>query len=331
MASDLPGAYLRDVIELAGRWHVRPEQLVRGLPVKLATLADPATRVPLPVFAEIVQRAQALTGEPALALYLGWQVRLSSHGFLGFAAMTAETLADAGALAVRYAATRTTALGLALYVEGDTVSLVIEERAELGALRELAVISLMILLWQAGQGLTGRTLMGSAECAFPQPAWLAKVPFATSIIQFDRPAHRLVFARALLDLPVKTADPVATQLARAQCERELAAIADAGLVGRVRAAVESGASDLQAVAKQLRMSTRTVKRRLAERGTTFRDVVDDLRRQRALLLIEDRGLSIDDIAGRLGYTETPNFTRAFRRWTKTTPAAYRARSRIAQS
>src|SRR5689334_10005435 len=99
MVSDLPGAYLRDIIELAGRWRVRPEQLVRGLPVKLATLADPATRVPLPIVAEIVQRAQALTGEPALAIYLGWQVRLSSHGFLGFAAMTAETLADAGALA----------------------------------------------------------------------------------------------------------------------------------------------------------------------------------------------------------------------------------------
>jgi len=326
MASDLPGAYVRDVIELAGRWHVRPEQLVRGLPVKLATLADPATRVPLPVVAEIVSRAQALTGEPALALYLGWQVRLSSHGFLGFAAMTAETLADAAALAVRFASTRTTALGLALYVEGDTVSLVIEERAELGALRELAVISVMVLLWQAGQGLTGRTLMGSAECAFPVPEWIAKVPFAASIIQFDRPAHRLVFPRALLDLPVKTADQVATQLARAQCERELAAIADAGLVGRVRAAVEAGAQDLPAVAKQLRMSTRTVKRRLAERGTTFREVVDDLRRQRALLLIEDRGLTLDDIAGRLGYTETPNFTRAFRRWTGTTPAAYRARS-----
>ena len=329
MAIDLPGSYMRDVVELAARWYVRPEALLRGLPVKLATLSDPGTRVPLAVCAEIVRRAHALTGEPALALYLGWQMRLSSHGFLGFAAMTADTLADAGALAVRFAATRTTALGLELYVEGDTVSLVIEERADLGALRELAVISLMIVLWQAGQALTGKTLPGTAECAFSAPAYIAKLPFATSLIAFDRPAHRLVFARSLLDLPVKTADPVATQLARAQCERELAAIADAGLVGRVRAAIGDGTAQLPQVARQLRMSTRTLKRRLADRGTTFRELVDDVRRQRALLLIADRGLSIDDIASKLGYTETPNFTRAFRRWTGATPTAYRAL--IAQS
>jgi AraC-like DNA-binding protein len=325
MAIDLPGSYMREVVELAARWHVRPEELLRGLPVKLATLSDPGTRVPLAVCAEIVRRAHALTGEPALALYLGWQVRLSSHGFLGFAAMTADTLADAGALAVRFAATRTAALGLALYTEGTTASLVIEERAELGALRELAVISLMIVLWQAGQALTGKPLAGTAECAFPAPDYIAKVPFAASIITFDRPVHRLVFDRALLALPVKTADPVAMQLARTQCERELAAIADAGLVGRVRAALGDGTLDLPQIARQLRMSTRTLKRRLAERGTSFREIVDDIRRQRALLLVADRGLSIDEIAGRLGYTETPNFTRAFRRWTGATPSAYRAR------
>jgi AraC-like DNA-binding protein len=43
-------------------------------------------------------------------------------------------------------------------------------------------------------------------------------------------------------------------------------------------------------------------------------------------LLEDRGLPLAEIAGRLGYTELPNFTRAFRKWTGTTPAAYRKRA-----
>jgi AraC-like DNA-binding protein len=328
MSVDLPGAYVRDVVELTARWNVKPDELLRGLPVRLDALADPATRVPLAVCAEIVGRAHRLTGEPALALYVGWQMRLSSHGFLGFAAMTASNMRDAIGLAERYAATRTTALGLELYVEGDTASIVIEERAPLGALREFAVLSLIVGMWQLGQAVTGRMLEGIAECAFPAPEFIARVPFAAGMIRFGRPAHRLIFAARLLDTPLKTADPVATQLARAQCERELAAIVDAGLAGRVRAAIVARSDrmpSLVEVAKQLHLSTRTLKRKLAERDTTFSAILDDVRRQRALLLLDNRELSIGEIATRLGYSETPNFTRAFRKWTGTTPAAYRSR------
>lgn len=59
--------------------------------------------------------------------------------------------------------------------------------------------------------------------------------------------------------------------------------------------------------------TRTLKRRLAEQGTTFSKIRDDLRRQRALLLVDNRALSIGEVATKLGYTELPNFTRAFRK------------------
>jgi AraC-like DNA-binding protein len=69
-----------------------------------------------------------------------------------------------------------------------------------------------------------------------------------------------------------------------------------------------------------------LKRKLAALGTSYSAILDETRRQRALLLLEDRGLPLAEIAGRLGYTELPNFTRAFRKWTGTTPAAYRRRT-----
>ena len=326
---DIPGAYVRDVIELVARWNVPAAPLVAGLPVRLDALNDPATRVPIEVCAVMVERARRLSGQPALALYVGWQMRLSSHGFLGFAAMTAGTLREGIELAVRFASTRTTAVGLALYVEGDTASVVIEERAPLGGLREFAVLSLVVGLWQLGQGLTGRNLTGIAEVSFPAPAYIATVPFASEMIRFARPANRLVFAAALLDTPFKTADPVATQLARAQCERELAAIVDAGFAARVRAAIDAhhdGVPGVGEVARDQHVSTRTLKRKLAERGTTFSAILEDLRRQRALLLLDNLELSIGEVATRLGYNQLPNFTRAFRKWTGMTPAAYRRRS-----
>jgi AraC-like DNA-binding protein len=327
-AAELPGVYALDVVELTARWGVRADVLLEGLGLSPDALRDPAARVPIAVGVELIERAHRLTGEPALAVYMGMQMRLSSHGFLGFAAMTAGTLREALSLAVRFSATRTTALGLATYVEGDTAALVIEEHESLGGMREFAVLSLIVGLWQIGQALTGQVLDGVAEVRFPAPAYVASVPYlAHDRIRFGRPANRLVFPATLLDLPFKSADPVAMQLARTQCERELAALVDAGFPGRVRAAVgvDDRVRSVVEVAHQLHVSTRTLKRRLAEHGTTFTEIADDVRRQRALLLLENRELSIGEVASRLGYTEVPNFTRAFRRWTGKTPAAYRNR------
>jgi len=327
--SSLPGAYIKDFIEVVGRWKVTPETLLAGLPTDFAKLSEPTTKVPLLVCEAILRRAVELTHEPALPVYVGTQMRLSTHGFLGFAAMTAGTAREALDLAVRFASTRTSALGLALYVEGATASLVIEERTPLTPLiREFVVIALFIGIWQLGQALTGAPIDGTAECAFPAPPYTGKLPTAGRL-RFDCPANRLVFASRVLDLPLRSADAVATRLAREQCERELAEVVDAGLPSRIRTLLSeaAGSRSLEDVAKQLHISPRTIKRKLAERGTTFSEIRDDLRRQRALLLLDNRELSIGDVAARLGYSELPNFTRAFRKWTGKTPLAYRERDR----
>jgi AraC-like DNA-binding protein len=327
--SFLPGAYIKDFVELVGRWKIAPDALLAGLPIDYAKLSEPTTKVPLRVCEAILGRAIELTREPALAVHVGTQMRLSTHGFLGFAAMTASTAREALDLAVRFASTRTSALGLALYVEGKTASLVIEERTPLSPLiREFVVIALFVGVWQLGQALTGAPIDGVAECAFAAPDYVGKLPTAGRV-RFDCPAHRLVFPSSVLDLPLRSADAVATRLAREQCERELAEVVDASLPGRIRAllAEADGTRSLEDVAKQLRISPRTIKRKLAERGTTFSEIRDDLRRQRALLLLDNRELSIGDVAARLGYSELPNFTRAFRKWTGKTPLAYRERAR----
>jgi AraC-like DNA-binding protein len=324
---DLPGAYIKDFVELVGRHRVSPERLLAGLPITWAQLAEPETRVPLQVCEAILARAVEQTKEPMLAVHVGMQMRASTHGFLGFAAMTASTAREALELAVRFASTRTSAVGLALYVEGEQASLVVEERTPLSPMvREFIVIALFIGIWQLGQALTGKPLDGVAECAFAMPDFIDKVPTAGRL-RFDCPAHRLVFGSTVLDLPLRSADAVATKLAREQCERELARLVDGVLPSQIRTLLADDASrSLEDVAKKLRVSPRTLKRKLAERGTTFSEIRDDLRRQRALLLLDNRALSIGDIALRLGYSELPNFTRAFRKWTGQTPQAYRERS-----
>jgi AraC-like DNA-binding protein len=75
------------------------------------------------------------------------------------------------------------------------------------------------------------------------------------------------------------------------------------------------------------MSPRTLQRRLASSGTSHRDLLDEIRRERARHLLSDRTLAIADVAGRLGFSETSAFFRAFRRWTGTSPQSYRLASR----
>ncbi|MFT3696698.1 MAG: AraC family transcriptional regulator [Kofleriaceae bacterium] len=323
---ELPGAYLRDLVDLSTTFGVRADDLLAGLPLTIEQLDDPTTRVPLLVCEAAIQRAIALTKQPALAIHLGLRMRLSSHGFLGFAAMTAETVRDALELAVKFSAIRTSALRLALVTEGSTTQLVLEERIDLGALREFVVLALLVGIWQLGTELTGKPPDGIAECAFPAPNYLG--PPVLEKIRFDRPANRLVFDTALLDTKLRTRDMVATKLAIEQCERELASTNDGELAAKIRAMLDADQSiDLPQVAKALHLSTRTLKRRLADQHTTFSKLRDDLRKQRALLLVDNRQLSIGEVATKLGYTELPNFTRAFRKWTGQTPMAYRVRGR----
>ena len=326
----LPGGYAREIVDLCARFDVAPSRLTEGIGVPLGALDDPATRIELPAFTRFVRRAEELTGEPGLAYYMGLYTRASSHGFLGFAAMTASTLGEALELAERYARTRADAVSLVTRTHGAEASVSLEEHAPLGELREFFVTALFVGIALIGEALAGRQLEGRIEMTHAEPPYFKR--FAAAVprlgsVAFERPTNRAIVPIETLGLRIVTADSTATKLARDQCERELAALGEgAPVVSRVRAMLRDDlAITLPDAAKRASMSPRTLKRRLAEQGTTYSEIIDDARRQRALLLLDDRRLTLDAIAAQLGYSDTANFTRAFKRWTGKTPGEARDR------
>lgn len=84
-----------------------------------------------------------------------------------------------------------------------------------------------------------------------------------------------------------------------------------------------GEVSVDKVARALHQSTRTLQRRLAERGMSWQQLLDRTREQLARQYLRDPGLSLAEIGLLLGYSEQSAFTRAFRRWTGQTPQAYR--------
>jgi AraC-like DNA-binding protein len=325
----VPGVHALHLVELAARWDVTESDLLAGSGVSPSSLSDPATRLPIPTFERLIERARALTGEPGLGFHLGLSMRISAHGHLGFAAMTATTLEGALEIAARFAPTRTTAISLRLERDADRAFVVIDEHCAFGSARDVIITSLIVGIWQIGNALTGRSLRGGADLAFPEPHYFAR--FAGRMpgpVHFDQPSHRIIFDKAILDLPLVLSDPTAQKLAQEQCERELEAIGPrppvvAGVRERL-AREEGGFHPLPRIAKKMNMSVRTLKRKLEADGTTYSELLDEQRRAKAMLLLRRPDLAVEEIAARLGYSDAANFTRAFRRWTGTTPKAFRA-------
>jgi AraC-like DNA-binding protein len=317
--------HLAELIEAEGS--SVDEELFAPLGLQRAALAVPGAQLPVAMVERLFDRARLISGNPALGIVLGLRMRASAHGYLGFAAMTASTLREALETATRFVPTRTNAIGLSLHVTDESASLVIEERADFGTARDAVLFALCVGIWQIGEALTGKELQGSADFAFARPDYVDRVEGIGPTLRFGQPLTQIVFDPANLRLPLTMADPVSRQLAYTELERSLVELgAEREILASVRRLIArsgGGFRSLDEVAETLRLSTRTLKRRLAAQGVTYSDLVEEQRRERAVLLLRSPTLSLDEVAEQLGYSDTSNFRRAFRRWTGVSPAAYR--------
>jgi AraC-like DNA-binding protein len=94
--------------------------------------------------------------------------------------------------------------------------------------------------------------------------------------------------------------------------------------------LDQGPPTIEQLAKQLSLSPRTLQRRLAAEGASFSELVDQARETTSRRLLHEHSLSLAEIAHLVGFSEQSAFTRAFKKWTGTTPAQFR-RSAVAPS
>jgi AraC-like DNA-binding protein len=315
------------LIEVVKHWGVTSDELLGPFGLRETDVSEPHARLPYSLHIAILDRARTLTGEPALGIFWGLQIRASVFGYLGFATTSAATLREAIELAVRFAPLASTAEGMRLHVEGTQASIFLDEGPDAGSVREIITLARLVSLWRIGETITGREIRGSAEVAFPEPRYHARFAHMAPPVRFDRPATRAMMSAEALDYPIVGADPMALRLAAEQCARELSEVSGGGrLVRMVRSLLwkpEGGLRSPAEVSAALHVSPRTLRRKLEAQGHSMSALFDQGRRDRALSLLGQPELSLAQISERLGYHSVQNFERAFRRWTGTTPAAYR--------
>jgi AraC-like DNA-binding protein len=320
------------VLEAAGGSKV---QLLAELDVTEDTLTAPEQRVALTDALAIVERAVELSSRGPLTMALSMTPSATSAGPVGFAAIACATVGESLAVSLRYAPLVSAAIRLLLRTEGERVALDAEPVFDMGAAGNVIIPAMLIALWRSGQTFTGQPLVGDVEFSFPEPDYFkAYASLAPGAVRFDQPRDRLLFERAYLDLPLVTANASAARAMCEECERLLQELSrESTLAARVQEALFAADGSLcsaRRLARQLGMSERTLKRRLAEQQTSYTALLDAARRTRALALIGSE-LSVEEVSARLGYSDAANFTRAFRRWTGQSPRAARRESRAARS
>ncbi|HEX5655608.1 MAG TPA: AraC family transcriptional regulator ligand-binding domain-containing protein [Polyangiales bacterium] len=327
LESAVASIHILRLAALLKRWQVTEADLLTGIVPSVDVLSIPQSMLSVSTVVALTERARALSGEPGLGIFTGLDARASSHGFLGFAAMSAATLGDALRLVVRYAAIRTTAFSFRLELDATRAVLTVDEHADFGSVRDVMLFSVMVSFWQMANSLTERELALELEFALPRPDYFARFAHVLPPARFDQPINRITGPRSALDARLVMANPEALELARRECEDKLVELGlDGRLAPRVRAALGRGLSafgNLDSVAAELGLTGRTLRRRLEAEGAPFATLLASARRERAQLWLRSHELSVEDVAERLGYSNVGSFTRAFTRWTGQTPSGFR--------
>lgn len=328
LSKTLPSAYVLLLLDVTKRFGVSEEAILSPFGLTRAALLDTHEHLPLAVVNDVLIHALALTDEPALPFHIGMQMKISTHGFIGFAAMTADNVRQALELVERFSELRLLGANIRLIEDGDNAKLLVDTDLTLQPLRDAVLAALMVGFGQMAQVVTGETLYGVAYIEIDEEPRYRDIMYRLPAqIHFKQAQNVICFDASYLDLPLLMSDTASMQLAVKQCEQELAAIGHfSPFIREVRALVHDssvGFRSLEAVAEMLNQSERTLKRQLAQEGTTFSDILEDMRRQEAIRLLLNSSESLDRIAEALGYSDVANFNRAFKRWTGTTPGQYR--------
>jgi AraC-like DNA-binding protein len=139
-------------------------------------------------------------------------------------------------------------------------------------------------------------------------------------------------SREAWGLPMRRRDPILRGVLERHAKEVIVRLpADDDVTGEIRRVIMSripqGETEIQSVARSLATSSRSLQRRLSAAGTSYQELLDSTRREAATRYLQDRRLSIGEVAYLLGYSEPPAFHRAFKRWNGITPQEFR-RQRI---
>ena len=204
----------------------------------------------------------------------------------------------------------------------------IHAKPALGELRLLAIEDILTSILTTCRWVLGKNLpMTRLRCEYPAPPHAERYESIFQCpIQFDMPATQLFFEAAILDQALPQSSTQSAALYRKLCEEKSIARNQGDIAWRLWQIIVRDPAEppnLEAVARELHYSPRTLSRKLLAQGWRYQQLIDQVREIHARRYLSDPTLPIIQVAQRLGYADSSGFHRAFKKWTGRSPKAFR--------
>lgn len=317
---------LRDALAARGL-SITPHLATAGLPATL--LDNPGAEVEAAAELAVITSVLAdLPDAEGFGLEVGFRYRLAAYGVWGFAMLASPTIRDATALGLEYQDLTYSVMPITLELLPQGEAVVFDDAGLPPPLRRFMIErdlsasrQIMTDLWGTPSPCLAVTM------TLPPPADVARYETALhGPVSFNAERNAVIYEPAMLSRPLPQANPLVAALHVRACQERLRQVLrDDGIIAQVTGSVLARPGyfpALEEVAASLDMAPRTLRRRLAEAGLGYRDLVARLRQDLAIEMLTTTGLKVEAVAERLGYAETASFTHAFRRWTGRPPSAY---------
>lgn len=321
------------VAELADQG-VAPADALVGSGLVDGRLGAAETRISYQQMLVVFGNAMRLAPDPALALKAGRRMHVTAYGMYGYALLSSPTHAASVDFAVRHHRVMGPVADMLVSMREDAVVytyqplLVVDPRDPLYRFVTEFQFASHFTITSDLYGAAFR--FSRVALAYPAPAHAtAYGEIFDCPVLFGQDRDEVRFAARWLAEPMLFADPITNAMAREICEKSLAEVARSeGIAHDIRQLLVEHPGrfpDIEAMAERLAMHPRTLRRRLEMEKTSYRAILADVRLRLAIGYLRETGMTNEEIANRLGYSDAANFRHAFTRWTGRNPSDYRTR------
>lgn len=331
IAADIPSNYSRLVAQELGLSKSELPSLLLGTNLSTDELLNEDTLITPLQQLLVFRNALQLSGDNGFGLRLGQRLIPSTHGAVGFMAFSSPDLYTALQALQAYVPMRLSFAQLYLREEGSELYIGADFTTKMeGVLHRTLAETFAVVFFKLAEFIVGRPVVDAVTYLdYPAPNYAEQYQQALhGTVTFSADQFGISVPLTVAREPNASANHENYSLALKQCEKQRAELQTNKASYQYRVEhmlLEHPAGQLQEeeVAAALFMSKRSLARRLQEENTGFREIRERLLSEQAAGYLQESQLSIEAIATLLGYHDSANFRRAFKRWFGTTPAEYR--------
>ncbi len=317
------------LVEYAKRFNITAELLLYGSTINIHDLADPEMFITPEEELKIFRRAISLIPDPKLGLEIGRLHNVSAMTRVAIPAMFCDTFLDAMHMMFKYIELTQTYCRYELFIKGDYAVMRCNELIEFGDLRRFLCERDTVSAYTLCCNILGTPLiLKEITLTYPRPEYArAYQDVFNCPVVFNADRYQVIFDKSYLTARLPLANSLTRNIYERECKRAYSCLHEQkSTLDRIQQELLFPHKEppcFDKLARRLNMSTRTLRRHLSAEGISYKALLGEIRKNKALELIASTKMPIENISTELGYKDVANFYHAFKHWTGTTPSNYR--------